>query len=61
VIKLGLPAIVRKFFCTTNMIEYMTGSIRKVTRNVKRWRSDQMAHRWTIAGIERGSQPLPKH
>lgn len=52
VIKLGLPDILRKFFSTTNAIENLMGSIRKVTRNVKRWRSDQMARRWVAAGIE---------
>jgi putative transposase len=53
VIKLGLPDILRKFFSTTNAIENLMGSIRKVTRNVKRWRSDQMARRWVSAAIER--------
>jgi putative transposase len=53
VIKLGLPDILRKFFSTTNAIENLMGSIRKVTRNVKRWRSDQMARRWVTAAIER--------
>lgn len=53
VIKLGLPDILRKFFSTTNAIENLMGSIRKVTRNVKRWRSDQMARRWVTTAIER--------
>jgi len=53
VIKLGLPDILRKFFSTTNAIENLMGSIRKATRNVKRWRSDHMARRWVTAAIER--------
>ena len=53
VIKLGLPDILRKFFSTTNAIENLMGRIRKVTRNVKRWRSDQMARRWVTAAIDR--------
>lgn len=53
VIKLGVPDILRKFFSTTNAIENLMGSIRKATRNVKRWRSDQMARRWVTAAIER--------
>lgn len=52
VIKLGLPDALRRFFSTTNAIENLMGSIRKTTRNVKRWRSDQMARRWAAAGIE---------
>lgn len=52
VLKLGLPDTLRRFFSTTNAIENLMGSIRKVTRNVKRWRSDKMARRWVTVGIE---------
>ena len=31
---------------TTNCIENLIGSIRKVTRNVKRWRGGFMIRRW---------------
>jgi hypothetical protein len=53
VIKLGLPDVLRRFFSTTNAIENLMGSVRKVTRNVKRWRSSKMARRWVAAGVER--------
>jgi len=35
----------------TNIIENMNGTIRQVTRNVKRWRDASMALRWTAAGM----------
>ncbi|MFZ0460201.1 MAG: IS256 family transposase, partial [Rhodoplanes sp.] len=35
----------------TNSIENMMGTVRRVCRNVKRWRNADMALRWTVAGI----------
>jgi putative transposase len=35
----------------TNIIENMNGTIRQVSRNVKRWRDASMALRWTAAGM----------
>jgi putative transposase len=52
VLKLRLPDVLRRFFSSTNAIENLMGSIRKVTRNVKRWRSDSMARRWVAVGID---------
>jgi transposase-like protein len=52
VLKLKLPPVLLKFFSTTNAIENLMGAIRKVTRNVKRWRSSDMARRWVSAGVE---------
>jgi transposase-like protein len=52
VIKLELPDVLRKFFSTTNAIENLMGGVRKVTRNVKRWRSGRMACRWVTAAVE---------
>ena len=51
-LKLGLTDALRRFFSTTNAIENLMGSIRKATRNVKRWRTDKMARRWVTVGIE---------
>jgi hypothetical protein len=34
----------------TNSIENMMGTVRRVCRNVKRWRNVAMALRWTAAG-----------
>jgi hypothetical protein len=39
------------FIPVTNSIENMMGTVRRVCRNVKRWRNADMALRWTVAGI----------
>jgi transposase-like protein len=49
--KLGLPEALRRFFSTTNAIENVMGTIRRVSRNVKRWRHGAMAKRWTALGL----------
>lgn len=51
VLKLGLPTALARSFSTTNAIENMLGTVRRVTRNVKRWRGGDMARRWTALGI----------
>jgi transposase-like protein len=51
VIKLGLPATLRKSLSTTNMLENLNGSIRRVTRNVKRWQGSDMRRRWVGLAI----------
>jgi hypothetical protein len=45
--RLGLPAELRRSLACTNIIENMMGTVRRVTRNVKRWSSPSMALRWT--------------
>ena len=49
--RLGLPAELRRALATTNIIENMNGTIRRVCRNVKRWRDAKMARRWTAAAM----------
>src|SRR5882672_5724081 len=51
VIRLGLPAELRRSLACTNIIENMMGTVRRVTRNVKRWSSSSMALRWTAAAM----------
>ena len=51
VLKLRLPPALRRSLATTNGIENLMGSIRRVTRNVKRWRGPDMVRRWTGLGI----------
>jgi hypothetical protein len=46
VIRLGLPSSLRRF------IENMMGTVRRVCRNVKRWRDASMALRWTAAAMQ---------
>jgi putative transposase len=49
--RLGLPAELRRSLACTNIIENMMGTVRRVTRNVKRWSSSSMALRWTAAAM----------
>jgi putative transposase len=49
--RLGLPAELRRSLACTNIIENMMGTVRRVTRNVKRWSSPSMALRWTAAAM----------
>jgi putative transposase len=51
VLKLGLPSKLRSSLSTTNAIENVNGSIRRVTRNVKRWRGRDMRRRWVGLAI----------
>jgi transposase-like protein len=49
--RLRLPPDLRRSLACTNAIENMQGTIRRVTRNVKRWRDASMALRWAAAGM----------
>ena len=51
VVKLALPALLRQSLATTNAIENLNGTIRRVSRNVKRWKSPSMVRRWTALGV----------
>lgn len=47
VMRLKLPKELRRSLACTNIAENMMGTIRRVTRNVKRWRDAGMALRWS--------------
>ena len=52
VVRLKLPLQLRRSLACTNIIENMMGSVRRVCRNVKRWRDAPMlALRWTGAAM----------
>jgi putative transposase len=51
VTRLKLPMPLRRSLACTNAIENMMGTVRRVCRNVKRWRNARMALRWTAAGM----------
>lgn len=51
VTRLGLPGSLTRTFKSTNPIESMISIARDATRNVKRWRSGEMATRWIAAGM----------
>jgi putative transposase len=56
VARMDLPYALRRSLCCTNIIENMNGTIRRVTRNVKRWRHADMALRWAAAGMMEASK-----
>lgn len=64
VVRLKLPIELRRSLACTNIAENMMGTIRRVTRNVKRWRNGKMALRWVAAGMieaAKGFRKLKAH
>ena len=59
--RLGLSTQLTRSLACTNSIENMMGTVRRVCRNVKRWRDAAMALRWTAAGMmEAAKGPTPQ-
>jgi len=56
VTRLGLPKELRRSLACTNMIENVMSTVRRVCRNVKRWRSASMAMRWTAAAMQEAAK-----
>jgi putative transposase len=56
VTRLGLPKQLRRSLACTNMIENVMSTVRRVCRNVKRWRSASMAMRWTAAAMQEAAK-----
>lgn len=52
----SLPAWLERTLSTTNAIENLNGTIRRVSRNVKRWRDGTMIRRWVAAGVFEASR-----
>jgi transposase-like protein len=64
VMRFGLPDWLERALSTTNTIENLNGSIRRVTRNVKRWDDGTMALRWVAASLteaQKGFRKLRGH
>jgi putative transposase len=64
VLRLGLPTTLCRTFSTTNAIENMNGTIRRVIRNVKRWQGEAMIQRWVALGVteaQRGFRRVKGH
>jgi putative transposase len=64
VLRLGLPTTLGRTFSTTNAIENMNGTLRRVLRNVKRWRGEDMIKRWVALGVaeaQRGFRRVKGH
>jgi hypothetical protein len=51
VLKLELPTSLRRSLSTTNAIENTLGTVRRVARNVKRWKGGAMVRRWVAIGV----------
>jgi len=51
VLKLGLSRTLTRSLSTTNAVENVMSSIRRTTRNVKRWRNPSMIRRWVGLSI----------
>lgn len=56
VIRLGVPALLRRTLSNTNAIESALSVTRTVTARVKRWRDGDMRRRWCGAGLMRAEQ-----
>lgn len=51
VLGLGISRSLQRSLATTNAIESLMGTIRRTTRNVKRWKSTSMIRRWVALSI----------
>jgi putative transposase len=51
VLRLALPKTLGRTFATTNAIENMNGTLRRILRSVKRWRGEGMICRWVALGV----------
>jgi len=51
VLALGMGATLSQTLRSTNPIENLQGTLKRVANNVKRWRGGQMALRWGVSGL----------
>jgi len=56
VLSFGLGPTLRRSLSTTNAIENLNGSIRRITRRVKTWRGGSMILRWVGAAVNEASK-----
>lgn len=49
--RLGVRGALLRTLCSTNPIENLQGTLKRIARNVKRWRGGTMALRWAVAGL----------
>ena len=59
VIRLGLPHELRRSLACTNIVEKSLGTVRQVTRNVKRWRHAEMASSYGPPAVPAGATGKP--
>lgn len=48
---MGLPEALERTLSTTNPIENLNGTVRRVGRRVKRWKGPDMVRRWVALGV----------
>lgn len=60
VMRLDLPEWLERTLATTNPIENLNGSIRRITRNVKRWDDGRMVLRWVAASLTEAAKGFRK-
>ena len=51
VTRLGVRGRLKRTLASTNPCESMIDTVRRVSRNVKRWQNGDMCLRWTAAGM----------
>lgn len=59
-LRLGITGHLRSSLVTTNAIENLMGTIRRITRNVKRWRDGDMIIRWVAMALEEAETKFRK-
>jgi putative transposase len=50
-LRLGIGGALHQTLCSTNPIENLQGAIKRIVRNVKRWRGGSMALRWCATAL----------
>jgi transposase-like protein len=60
IIDFGLPPALERTLRTTNAIENIMSSIRRTSRQVRRWRGGEMILRWVHAAVEKASKGFRK-
>jgi putative transposase len=58
ILRFALPPALERTLRTTNAIENLMGSIRRVSRRVKRWRGGAMILRWVVASVEHAGRRI---
>jgi transposase-like protein len=57
---MGLPEWLERTLATTNAIENLNGSLRRITKRVKRWEDGTMVLRWVAASLTEASKGFRK-
>ena len=60
VTRLGVRGRLKRTLASTNPCESMIETVRRTSRNVKRWQNGDMCLRWTAAGMLEAEQPVPQ-